>query len=104
MNSAVTRETPDSDNDATCAELKADEGWKKSVNKSRPASIASEPENNKWISIVSGIEKTKMKCQRSSRSTIHFVHAINQFQRAFTDIHCSTFDDGLRYPLHLRNG
>lgn len=58
---AVTRETPDSDNDATCAELKADEGWKKSVNKSRPASIASEPENNKWISIVSGIEEKKQK-------------------------------------------
>lgn len=60
---AVTRETPDSDNDATCAELKADEGWKKSVNNSRPVSIASEPENNKWITIVTGKYKIGMSMQ-----------------------------------------
>lgn len=56
---AVTRETPDSDNDVTCAELKADEGWKKSVNNSRPVSIASEPEDSKWINIVTGKRKEK---------------------------------------------
>ena len=54
----VSKETPDSDNDATCAELKADEGFKSSVNNgssgsSRPVSISSEPER-KWIDIVSG--------------------------------------------------
>lgn len=50
---SVARETPDSDNDAMCAELKKDEGWKKSVNNSRPVSISSEPEK-KWVDIVSG--------------------------------------------------
>lgn len=51
----VSRETPDSDNDATCAELKADEGWKSSMsNNSRPISISSEPEK-RWVDIVSGI-------------------------------------------------
>lgn len=51
----MARDTPDSDNDVMCAELKKDEGWKKSVNSSRPASIVSEPErNDKWIDIVSG--------------------------------------------------
>lgn len=49
---AVSRETPESDNDATCAELKADEVWK-SANNSRPVSISSEPEN-RWIDLVSG--------------------------------------------------
>lgn len=53
-NPTVSRETPDSDNDATCAELKADEGWKSSVcNNSRPMSISSEPEK-RWVDIVSG--------------------------------------------------
>lgn len=53
--SSVARDTPDSDNDAMCAELKKDEGWKKSVNNSRPTSVASEPErNDRWIDIVSG--------------------------------------------------
>uniref|UniRef100_A0A182WBN4 PDZ domain-containing protein n=1 Tax=Anopheles minimus TaxID=112268 RepID=A0A182WBN4_9DIPT len=47
----LSRETPESDNDATCAELKADENWK-SVNSSRPVSISSEPEN-RWIDLVS---------------------------------------------------
>lgn len=52
--STVSRETPDSDNDATCAELKADEGWKSSMsNSSRPISISSEPEK-RWVDIVSG--------------------------------------------------
>lgn len=52
--STVSRETPDSDNDATCAELKADEGWKSSMsNNSRPISISSEPEK-RWVDIVSG--------------------------------------------------
>lgn len=52
----VARDTPDSDNDVMCTELKKDEGWKKSVNNSRPVSIASEPDRNdsKWIDIVSG--------------------------------------------------
>lgn len=50
----VSRETPDSDNDATCAELKADEGWKSSMtNNSRPISISSEPEK-RWVDVVSG--------------------------------------------------
>lgn len=50
----MSRETPDSDNDATCAELKADEGWKSSMsNNSRPISISSEPEK-RWMDIVSG--------------------------------------------------
>ncbi|KAJ6640624.1 Gamma-1-syntrophin [Pseudolycoriella hygida] len=49
----LSRETPDSDNDATCAELKADEGWKSSMsNNSRPLSISSEPEK-RWVDIVS---------------------------------------------------
>ncbi|XP_021698220.1 gamma-1-syntrophin [Aedes aegypti] len=47
----LSRETPESDNDATCAELKADEVWK-SANNSRPVSISSEPEN-RWIDLVS---------------------------------------------------
>lgn len=50
----MSRETPDSDNDATCAELKADEGWKSSVNNSRPVSVSSEPPEKKWVDIVSG--------------------------------------------------
>lgn len=49
----MARDTPDSDNDAMCAELKKDEGWKKSVNNSRPVSIASEHEK-KWVNIISG--------------------------------------------------
>lgn len=56
----VARDTPDSDNDIMCTELKKDEGWKKStgINNSRPVSIASEPErnDNRWIDIVSGNE------------------------------------------------
>lgn len=49
----MNRDTPDSDNDITCAKLKADERWKSSVKGSRPASIASEPEK-RWIDIVTG--------------------------------------------------
>lgn len=58
---SVAKETPDSDNDATCAELKADEGYKSSVNNgtisrscSRPMSICSEPEK-KWVEVVAGM-------------------------------------------------
>ncbi|XP_067633980.1 gamma-1-syntrophin isoform X2 [Eurosta solidaginis] len=54
----LAKETPDSDNDATCAELKADEGYKSSVDNgtisrscSRPMSICSEPEK-KWVEVV----------------------------------------------------
>lgn len=57
---AVAKDTPDSDNDTTCAELKADEGYKSSVNNgtisrscSRPMSICSEPEK-KWMDVVAG--------------------------------------------------
>lgn len=55
---AVSKDTPDSDNDATCAELKADEGFKSSMNcsnstGSRPVSISSEPEK-KWVDVVTG--------------------------------------------------
>lgn len=71
---AVSRETPESDNDATCAELKADEGWRlaqsnnnnnfngngtmnnssSSMNNNsnhRPNSLCSEPEI-RWVDIV----------------------------------------------------
>lgn len=58
----MARDTPDSDNDIMCTELKKDEGWKKStgINNSRPVSIASEPErnDNRWIDIVSGKKST----------------------------------------------
>ncbi|XP_046810072.1 gamma-2-syntrophin [Lucilia cuprina] len=54
----LAKDTPDSDNDTTCAELKADEGYKSSVNNgtisrscSRPMSICSEPEK-KWVDVV----------------------------------------------------
>lgn len=52
----VARDTPDSDNDVMCAELKKDEGWKKSSNRSRPVSVSSEPDRSdkKWIDIISG--------------------------------------------------
>jgi len=60
FNILVTKDTPDSDNDATCAELKADEGYKSSVNSgtisrscSRPMSICSEPEK-RWTDVVAG--------------------------------------------------
>lgn len=59
----VAKDTPDSDNDTTCAELKADEGYKSSVNNggggtisrscSRPMSICSEPEK-RWMDVVAG--------------------------------------------------
>lgn len=51
----MSRGTPDSDNDATCAGLKEDEGWKSSIggNNSRPVSVCSEPEK-RWTTIVSG--------------------------------------------------
>lgn len=56
----MTKDTPDSDNDVTCAELKADEGYKSSVNSgtisrscSRPMSICSEPER-RWTDAVAG--------------------------------------------------
>lgn len=49
----VARDTPDSDNDVMCAELKKDEGWKKSVNNARPVSLISDNEQ-KWVDIASG--------------------------------------------------
>ncbi|GAB0095069.1 Syntrophin [Sergentomyia squamirostris] len=49
----LSKETPDSDNDATCAELKADEGWKSSTNNSRPISLCSTEPEKKWMDIVS---------------------------------------------------
>lgn len=50
----MNRDTPDSDNDITCAKLKADEGWRSSVKgSSRPPSIVSEAEK-RWIDIVTG--------------------------------------------------
>lgn len=61
----VSRETPESDNDATCAELKADEGWKSSIMKnstSRPVSIVSETNSEKrWVDIVSGTNRGCVK-------------------------------------------
>lgn len=50
----VARDTPDSDNDAMCAELKKDEGWKKSVNNTRPVSLISDNNEQKWVDITSG--------------------------------------------------
>jgi gamma-syntrophin len=64
---SVSKETPESDNDKTCAELKADEGWKTAQNNghnnsSRPVSVGSEPEqtinaNNvvtpRWVEVIS---------------------------------------------------
>lgn len=60
----MSKETPtDSDNDTTCAELKADEGFKAasasissdtlSRSTSRPISLCSEPER-KWVDAVTG--------------------------------------------------
>ena len=67
-NFLVSRDTPESDNDATCAELKMDEGWRtatnnnnngtmhlnhafNNLNNNRPQSICSEPEI-RWIDLV----------------------------------------------------
>lgn len=57
--SIVSRETPDSDkdNDATCAELKADECFKSATrqqNSSRPGSMCSDASEVRWIDMVSG--------------------------------------------------
>lgn len=53
----LSKETPDSDNDATCAELKADEGWRSATSNnssgSRPTSICSEPSERRWVDIIS---------------------------------------------------
>ncbi|XP_055308927.1 gamma-1-syntrophin isoform X2 [Sitodiplosis mosellana] len=52
----LARDTPDSDNDAMCVELKKDEGWKKSFNNSRPVSVASDitdRNDKKWVDIIS---------------------------------------------------
>jgi gamma-syntrophin len=62
----VSKETPESDNDKTCAELKADEGWKTAVNNchnnSRPVSMGSEPDQTinantvvtpRWVEVIS---------------------------------------------------
>lgn len=73
LGTKVSRETPDSDNDATCAELRNDEKFMSSVvvdnngsSSSRPVSIVSEvaaaptvgPENEEhwpgWMNIVKG--------------------------------------------------
>lgn len=54
----MARDTPDSDNDAMCVELKKDEGWKKSIDSSRPVSIASDitdRNEKRWVDIVSGL-------------------------------------------------
>lgn len=56
----VSRETPDSDNDATCAELRNDEKFMSSVDNSRPVSIVSDAagvmasNEKRWVDIVSG--------------------------------------------------
>lgn len=67
----MARDTPDSDNDLMCAELKKDEGWKKSINNSRPVSIVSEPDrnDNKWVNIVTGKRKFILEC---NHETSHF--------------------------------
>lgn len=61
---SVTRETPESDNDATCVELINDEGFQSSMNnsgKSRPVSLVSEAATSasgndakRWVDIISG--------------------------------------------------
>ena len=68
---AVTKDTPDSDNDTTCLQLKADEGFRQStqqqqtapggVNGSRPSSLCSDQlvvdnattQSKKWVDAVS---------------------------------------------------
>lgn len=52
----MSRETPDSDNDATCAELRNDEKFMSSVDNSRPVSMVSDaaPNEKRWVDIVSG--------------------------------------------------
>lgn len=84
--STVSRETPDSDNDATCAELKADEGWKSSMsNNSRPISISSEPEK-RWVDIVSG----------------NYLRVMQNIKRFYSVIIVSsTINDGICNSLHL---
>lgn len=62
----VTKDTPDSDNDTTCLQLKADEGFRMSTQQttgmqnSRPTSLCSEPtvdnaaqQCKKWVDTVS---------------------------------------------------
>lgn len=55
----LSKETPDSDNDATCAELKADEGWRTATSNnsggsgSRPTSVCSETSEKRWVDIIS---------------------------------------------------
>lgn len=70
----MAKDTPDSDNDTTCAELKADEGYKSSVNNgtisrscSRPMSICSEPEK-KWVDVVAG------KCLTYKHGYVHYAY------------------------------
>lgn len=62
----MTKDTPDSDNDTTCLQLKADEGFRMStqqqqqqgVPNSRPTSLCSEPavdnaaQCKKWVDMV----------------------------------------------------
>lgn len=57
----MARNTPDSDNDTMCDELKKDDGWNKSANNSRPVSVSSESDRSikKWIDIVSGMSNYK---------------------------------------------
>lgn len=62
---SVSRETPESDNDATCAELINDVGFQSSMNNSgnsRPMSVVSEAatsasgsDTKRWVDIVSGL-------------------------------------------------
>lgn len=64
----MSRETPDSDNDATCAELRNDEKFMKSVDNNRPLSVVSTstdattaaagPNDRRWVDIVSGTVET----------------------------------------------
>lgn len=61
----MSRETPESDNDATCAELMNDEGFQssiKNIGNSRPVSMVSEAatsssgnDSRRWVDIVSGL-------------------------------------------------
>lgn len=59
----VSRETPESDNDVTCAELKEDECFQSATRQnqknysSRPGSLCSESGELPWIDIVSGNKK-----------------------------------------------
>lgn len=95
---AVSSETPESDNDATCAKLINDEGFQSSMinsgGNSRPVSVISEAatsasghDGKRWVDIVAGMFADRGYSQRIFN--IHF------------NMRISALDDGLRNAVHL---